>query len=97
MPELIFYSRIPQQSKGSRQSTGNFGEISEDTHALLPALATYRVRVTGVARGRKGHLRTEEAERALSISSLRRRRMFDTINDLGTFSGLPRYTGHESC
>ena len=30
----------------------NFGEVSEDTHALLAALATYRVRVTGVARGR---------------------------------------------
>ena len=52
---------------------GAFGEVSEDTHALLAALATYRVRETGVSRGRKGHLRTEEAERALAISSLRRR------------------------
>ena len=51
---------------------GNFGEVSEDTHALLAALATYRVRVTGVARGRKGHLRTEEAERAIAISSFKR-------------------------
>ena len=52
---------------------GNFGEVSEHTHSLLAALATYRVRVTGVSRGRKGHLRSEEAERAIAISSLRRR------------------------
>ena len=43
--------------------SGNFGEVSEDTHALLAALATSRVRVAGVSRGRKGHLRTEEGER----------------------------------
>ena len=53
--------------------SGNFGEVSEDTHALLATLATYRVRVAGVSRGRKGHMRTEEGERSLAISSLRRR------------------------
>ena len=52
---------------------GNFGEVSEDTHALLAALATSRVRLAGVSRGRKGHLRTEEGERSLAISALRRR------------------------
>ena len=36
----------------------NFGEVSERTHALVAALATYRVRVAGVSRGRKGHMRT---------------------------------------
>ena len=53
--------------------SGNFGEVSEHTHALLAALATYRVRVAGVSRGRKGHMRTEEGERSLAISALRRR------------------------
>ena len=52
---------------------GNFGEVSEHTHALVAALATYRVRVAGVSRGRKGHMRTEEGERSLAISALRRR------------------------
>ena len=53
--------------------SGNFGEVSEDTHALVAALATCRVRVAGVSRGRKGHMRTEEGERSLAISALRRR------------------------
>ena len=53
--------------------SGNFGEVSEDTHALVAALATCRVRVAGVSRGRRGHMRTEEGERSLAISALRRR------------------------
>ena len=53
--------------------SGNFGEVSEDTHALVAALATCRVRVAGVSRGRKGMMRTEEGERSLAISGLRRR------------------------
>ena len=53
--------------------SGNFGEVSEHTHALVAALATCRVRVAGVSRGRKGHMRTEEGERSLAISALRRR------------------------
>ena len=53
--------------------SGSFWEVSEDTHALLAALATYRVRVAGVSRGKKGHLRTEEGERSLAIAGLRRK------------------------
>ena len=52
---------------------GNFGEVSEATHLLLAHLATCRVRVAGVVRGRRGVFRSEEAERSLAISSLRRR------------------------
>ena len=53
--------------------SGSFGEVSEDTHALLATLATYRVRMAGVSRGKKGHLRTEEGERSLAIAGLRRK------------------------
>ena len=53
--------------------SGNFGEISEDTQSLLAPLATSRVRVAGPSRGRRGHLRTEEGERAVAMSALRRR------------------------
>ena len=52
---------------------GNFGEVSEATHLLLAHLATSRVRVAGVTRGRRGVFRSDEAERSLAISSLRRR------------------------
>ena len=52
---------------------GQFGEVSEATHALLAALATSRVRIAGVTRGRRGRMRSEEGERAVAISSLRRR------------------------
>ena len=53
--------------------SGGFGEVSEDTHSLLASLATCRVRVAGPSRGRRGHLRSEEGERAVAISALRRR------------------------
>ena len=53
--------------------SGGFGEVSEDTHSLLASLATCRVRVAGPSRGRRGHLRSEEGERAMAISALRRR------------------------
>ena len=53
--------------------SGNFGEVSEDTHSLLATLATSRVRVAGPSRGRRGHLRSEEGERAVAIAGLRRR------------------------
>ena len=52
---------------------GNFGEVSEQTHTLLAALATSRVRVAGVTRGRRGLWRSEEGERSLAIAALRRR------------------------
>ena len=51
---------------------GNFGEVSEATHTLIADLATNRVRVAGPSRGKRGFIRSEEAERALAISSLRR-------------------------
>ena len=50
---------------------GNFGEVSQATHSLLAALASSRVRVAGVTRGKRGYWRTEEGERAVAISSLR--------------------------
>ena len=52
---------------------GNFGEVSEATHSLIAVLATYRVRVAGVTRGRRGRMRTEEGERSLAMAGLRRR------------------------
>ena len=53
--------------------SGNFGEVSEDTHSLLATLATSRVRVAGPSRGKRGHMRSEEGKRAVAISALRRR------------------------
>ena len=52
---------------------GQFGEVSEATHSLLDALATCRVRFAGPSLSRRGHMRTEEGERAVAIASLRRR------------------------
>ena len=52
---------------------GNWGEVSEATHALLAHLATSRVRVAVITRGRKGLERREAMERAIAMSSLRRR------------------------
>ncbi len=43
------------------------------THNLLVTMATSRVRVTGPMPGRRGLLRSEAGERAVVISSLRRR------------------------
>ena len=52
---------------------GNFGEVSQALHNLIAALATSRVRVAGPSRGRRGILRSEEAERLVAVSSIRRR------------------------
>ncbi len=52
---------------------GQFGEVSEATHSLVAALATSRVRVAGPTTGKRGRLRSEDAERAMAVSSLRRR------------------------
>ena len=49
---------------------GNFGEVSTDTHDLIAALATSRVRKAGVERGRRGMLRSEEAERPIAITGI---------------------------
>ena len=51
---------------------GAFGEGSEDLHSLIHHLATSRVRVAGPQKGRRGQVRTEEAELALTTSFLRR-------------------------
>jgi hypothetical protein len=52
---------------------GQFGEVSEATHDLVAVLATCRVRVAGPTRGKQGRMRSEDAERAMAVSSLRRR------------------------
>ena len=53
--------------------SGNFGEMSEDTHFLVAAMSNSRVRVTGPSRGRRGRMRGEEAECSIAVSSIRRR------------------------
>jgi hypothetical protein len=47
---------------------GQFGEVSEATHSLVAALATSRVRVAGPKTGKRGKLRSEDAERAMVVS-----------------------------
>ena len=51
---------------------GTFGEGSDDLHALIHHLAVSRVRFAGPQLGRRGQLRTEEAEIVLSTSLLRK-------------------------
>ena len=54
---------------------GNYGEASEATHKLLDSIATSRVRVAlpqAAAAGR-GDSRTEEGEKAVAVSYVRRR------------------------
>ena len=54
---------------------GNFGEVSEATHKLLDTIATSRVRVAlpqAAAAGR-GDSRSEEGEKAVAVSYIRRR------------------------
>ena len=51
---------------------GQFGEVSQDTHTLVSSLATSRVRVAGPTISRRGRMRTEEGERSIAISSIRR-------------------------
>ena len=53
---------------------GNFGEVSEATHNLLDYMATSRVRVALPQReGRRGVTRSEEGEKAVAVSYIRRR------------------------
>ena len=52
---------------------GNFGEVSEATHKLLDAMATSRVRVAIPQTGRRAATRSEEGEKALAVSYIRRR------------------------
>ena len=51
---------------------GAFGEASDDLHSLIPHLAVSRVRFAGPQVGRRGQVRTEEAEIALATSFLRK-------------------------
>ena len=51
---------------------GAFGEGSDDLHSLIHHLAVSRVRVAGPQKGRRGQVRTEEAELALTTAFLRR-------------------------
>ena len=51
---------------------GAFGEASDDLHSLIHHLAVSRVRFAGLQGGRRGQVRTEEAEIALTISLLRK-------------------------
>ena len=51
---------------------GAFGEGSDDLHSLIHHLAISRVRVAGPQKGRRGQVRTEEAELALTTAFLRR-------------------------
>ena len=51
---------------------GAFGEGSEDLHTLIHHLATPRVRVARPQRRKRGHVRTEDAELAITTSFLRR-------------------------
>ena len=52
---------------------GNFGEVSQALHNLVAELTTSRVRETGPSRGRRGNLRSEQAEQSVAVSSIRRR------------------------
>jgi hypothetical protein len=52
---------------------GNFGEVSEPTHALIDAMATSRVRIARPTRGKRGVMRSEDAERSVAVSSIRRK------------------------
>ena len=55
---------------------GAFGEASDDLHSLLHHLAVSRVRYAGPQVGRRGQVRTEEAEIALTTSFLRKSLFF---------------------
>ena len=51
---------------------GKNGEGSDDLHSLIHHLAISRVRVAGPQKGRRGQVRTEEAELSLTTAFLRR-------------------------
>ena len=74
---------------------GSFGEASEGVHSLVEALATSRVRVAGPQRGRKGLIRTEEGEKSIAVSYIRRTLSLAAIRAqshslLGRLEGLGR-------
>ena len=52
---------------------GNFGEVSETTHKLLDTIATSRVALLQGAAAGRGDSRSEEGEKAVAVSYIRRR------------------------
>ena len=52
---------------------GNFGEVSEATHALVDALATSRARVAEPQTGKRGKTLTEQGVKAMAVGYIRRR------------------------
>ena len=71
---------------------GAFGEASEATHSLIHHLAESRVRVAGPQLGRRGQMRSEEAEIALATSFLRRTLSISAVKGQA-FSLLGRLEG----
>jgi hypothetical protein len=70
---------------------GSFGDASEAVHSLVEALATSRVRVAGPQRGRKGVVRTEEGEKSIAVSYIRRTlSLAQSHSVLGKLEGLGR-------
>ena len=51
---------------------GSFGEGSEAVHSLVEALATSRVRVAGPQKGRRGVVRSEQGDKSIAVSFIRR-------------------------
>ena len=66
------FRSISCKSFTKHPTVGAFGEGSEDLHSLIHHLAISRVRVAGPQKGRRGQVRTEEAELAITTSFLRR-------------------------
>ena len=51
---------------------GSFGEASEAVHGLVEHIATSRVRVAGPQKGKRGVTRSEDGEKAMAVSFVRR-------------------------
>ena len=66
-------AKLASVGNGRGIVAGQFGEVSDDTHMLVSALATSRVRIAGPTLSRRGRMRTEEGERSIAVSSIRRR------------------------
>ena len=86
---------------------GALGEGSEDLHMLIHHLATSRVRVAGPKRGKRGQVRTEEAELAVTTSFLRRtisvagvraqeKLLFSRLEVMGPVAGAAAAAGRRS-
>ena len=87
---------------------GAFGEGSEDLHTLIHHLATSRVRVAGPQKGKRGQVRSEEAELAITTSFLRRtlslagvrsqsKLLLSRLEVIGPVAGANAAAGRRSC